>query len=1229
MSLAEDRHESAIAVILSGSNGMDGPRGVRAVRSGGGMCMAQSPDTAKFAEMPRAAIDTGLVDYVLPVDKMPAALVEFAQFPRPSAMDGDPLPDEVLEAIIRLLHTGTNSDFRHYKRATIVRRIRRRMGLRQITGIDAYLKLLQSDAGELTQLGKDMLICVSSFFRDAHAFAELGSVIKAALAKEPRDPDAPLRAWVAGCSTGEEAYSIAMLLFEGSGETERHGRIQVFASDVDETALQTARAGIYPEGIADDVSPERLQRYFKKQGGGYQVGKVLREAVVFSRQNLLSDAPFSKLDLISCRNVLIYLEPAAHKKVLAMFGFALNVGGHLFLGKSEGIAGFEDYFESVSKRNRIYRLTQANRRGAADFPLSKGVMPRTAIGHERVPFDGSTLALVNQEALLQHFNASLVLIDARGKILYFHGQTERYLGHPKGLASLNILDLTEGALSARLRQTIDQALRQNEPVTFSSVSLPRGGAPMANLTVRQMNHPMGDGKVLAVIFEDAQPPYPSAAPGSVPVEDEPLVAQLEAEVRTVRQELRANAEAYEAANEELNAASEEVMSMNEELQSANEEIEASKEELQSLNEELNTVNSHLYEKVNDLTDINNDLSNLLSATAIATVFLDSQLRIKRFTPSATDMLNLLESDIGRPASHITANFTGVDLAAAAQSVLKSLVPLEKEVVTHDGRWFTLHVLPYRTQDNRIDGAVITFSDVSRLKWVETNLQFQKMFAETIVKQVRHPLIVLDGQMRVVSANPAFYQMFQVDPSESEGQLIFDLNNRQWDIPGLRELIEQIIPSSLVLEDFRIEDTFPQIGKRILLVSGHRILPSGELPERILLSMDDVTERENARQVLENLAEHRLGKIRELVMQMAQSEQQERQRLAHVLHDNMQQLLVSAKFPLKTMRSQTQDKSLLSSVHSVEELLDQILVSSRSLISDLSPSILYEAGLDAALPWLGRKMKAEHGLDVLTEINAKIPNDSRGVVAMLFQAVRELLLNVVKHAGVDRARVQLDQLDGHEVRIVVEDQGVGFDPDVAQSDHTKSTGLGLFGQRERLQYIGGSCEIESRPGAGTRVTLSAHVTYHPKVKQMAANPSTGKERGTTSDAGAANAVDGNIRVLLVDDHMIVRKGLAELLSKEPDLEIVAEATDGEEAVELARQFQPDVVIMDVVMPRMNGIEATRIITAELPETRIIGLSMYVEADRAEAMREAGAIDYLTKGGNIEDLVTAIRRPFAVK
>ncbi len=1087
-SLAEDQQENAIGIILSGSSGQDGPRGILAIRAGGGMSMAQDPQEAQFPAMPQMAIDTGLIDYVLPAAEMPTALTGFVESRQGSREKDDRSPAEAepteLDAIIKLLRVGTNSDFRHYKRATILRRIQRRMGLRQISGIEDYVKRLQSDPGELVQLGKDMLISVSSFFRDANAFENLAGVIKGTLADEGRDPDAPVRAWVAGCATGEEAYSVAMLLLDASREAGRPGRVQVFASDVDESGLETARAGLYPESIDDEVTPDRIQRYFTKQGHGYRVGKLLREAVVFSRHNLLSDPPFSKLDLISCRNVLIYLDPAAHKRVLSMFSFALNVGGHLFLGKAEGISGLEEYFEPVSPQSRIYRLARSNRRGAADFPLATDPAPRQPVERERTQFVAAGLSQANQEALLEHFKASLVLIDGQGKILYFHGQTERYLGHPKGLASLNILDLTEGALSARLRRAIDQVLKQGEPVTFSAASLPREGAPMANLTVRRLADPGAGGSLLAVIFEDARMAESPAALPTGAAQDEPLVAQLEGEVRILRRELLENGEEYNAANEELKTASEEVMSMNEELQSANEELEASKEELQSLNEELNTVNSQLNESVNELTLKNDDLSNLMSATEIATVFVDGGGRITRFTPNATQLLNLIGSDVGRPVSHITQNFKGVDLAGDLLSVLKNLAPLEREVSAPEGRWFTLRIIPYRTQDNRIDGAVITFSDVTRLKQMEFNLQFEKCYVEDIVETVRHPLIVLNRQLQLLSANRSFYKMFDIEPVHVEKQRIYDLLHQRWDITRLRQLFEEVIPKTPEFENFRVDHELPGAGRRMLLVSGRCIQPERDLPERILISIEDITEREEVREALEafntrleeqvaertELAEQRLRQLRELTVQMIQSEQRERERLARVLHDNLQQLLVGARFPLRTIRNHTEDKHVLKAVDVVEELLTQMLATSRSLTSDLSPSILYQSGLDAALPWLARRMQEEHGLDVVTQIDAKVELDDRGVVVLLFQAARELLLNIVKHAGVDTAHMQLDKPRDGGVRIVVRDEGAGFD--TASDNAERGTGLGLFGWIERLQHIGGSCKIESRPGKGTRVTLLA-------------------------------------------------------------------------------------------------------------------------------------------------------------
>jgi two-component system CheB/CheR fusion protein len=720
-SLAEDQHEAAVGIILSGSSGSDGTRGIRSVRGAGGMCIAQDPETAQFPAMPQSAIDTGLVDHVLPVAQMPAALVGYARHTAAQATSsGDTRAEAAsddLEAILKLLRTRANSDYRHYKKATIVRRIQRRMGIKQIASMGDYVKLLKAERGELTQLSRDMLIGVSSFFRDPEAFEELRKeVIVPLVARSDRDN--PLRAWVPGCASGEEAYSIAMLMLETVAAAGAARAVQVFASDVDDHALEVGRAGAYAESIAEAISADRLERFFVKRGQGYVVTKQLRETVVFSRQDLISDPPFSKLDLISCRNVLIYIEPAFQKKVLALFSFALTPGGCLFLGKSEGITEMEDHFEPVSKPRRIYRLIRPNRQATAAFPIRTGGRPVELPERKATPAPATALAQANQDVLLRHFKASIVLVNPRGQILHFYGETERYLSHPKGPASLNVLDMTSGTLSAKLRLAMEQALQHDEAVTIPRAPVPRAGTPLADLTVIQVPAAPESDKLLAIIFEDARDPRSSAAALPAVAGDEPLVTQLEQEVKTLRNELRADSEEFDTATEELKAANEEVMSMNEELQSANEELEASKEELQSVNEELTTVNSQLNEKLAELIATNNDLANLLTATEIATVFLDSQLRIKRFTPRATELFNLIPGDLGRPISHITQNFDGKELAAESEKMLKDLAPSEKEVQTRDGRWHTMRILPYRTLDDRIDGVVITFSDVTRLKHVE-------------------------------------------------------------------------------------------------------------------------------------------------------------------------------------------------------------------------------------------------------------------------------------------------------------------------------------------------------------------------------------------------------------------------------------------------------------------------------------------------------------------------------
>jgi two-component system CheB/CheR fusion protein len=1073
-SLAEDQGTKAICIILSGSSGLDSPRGVRAIRGAGGMCMAQEPSSAQFPPMPRAAIDTGLVDYVLPPNQMPPALVEFVRHPQVLAADREEPPDEAsstdMEAILNLLRIHTNTDYSHYKRTTVLRRIQRRMGLRQISHTAEYVKLLENDAAELASLAKDMLIGVSSFFRDADAFETLRAEILVPLIAAKKDEN-PVRAWVAGCATGEEAYSIAMLLLETRTAADRAFPVQVFATDIDDHALEVARSGLYPPEIAHDVSADRLERFFVRQGRDYRTTKHLREAVIFSRHNLLTDPPFSKLDVVSCRNVLIYIEPATQRKVLSVFSFALNVGGCLMLGKSEGVAGMEETFEPVSKQNRIYRLTKSNRRATNTFPLSLGPHQISAMQRERLGTDAAELRQANWETILRHFDASVVLIDPDGKVLHFHGQTEKYLGHPKGPATLNILDMTAGTFSATLRRAIAKAVQQDEPVHLSQVHLPRKQAPLVNLTVMRIADRSTGGRLLAVIFEDARSPeLPQPAHGHV-VGDEPLVTQLEAEVKLLRTQMRTNTEAYDAASEDLRAANEEVMSMNEELQSTNEELEASKEELQSLNEELTTVNGQLSDKVGELTDTNNDLANLLGATEIATIFLDNQLRIRRFTPRATELLNLIESDMGRPVGHLTQNFTGIDLAADAGKVRDSLAPLEKEVQARD-RWYTVRILPYRTLDDRIDGTVITFSDVTRLKQAENQLRYEKTFAERVIQTVRHPLLVLDDHLRVLSTNRAFQATFEVDPEQMIGQKVYDLGNKQWDIPQLRSLLEEVIPRESGFEDFRVEHEFEHIGRKVMLVSGRHIPSPEGMAARLLLTIEDITIREASDE-----------KLRDLAASLARSNTALEQFAYVVSHDLQEPLrMITGFLDLLSKRlgqaldekSQEHMSFVMEGAQRMQAMIRDLLDFSRVGVEDVAPIEVNLADpLNLALANLRRGIE---------ESEAKITHDQlptvRGNVAQLARLFQNLIGNAIKFRGKEPPKIHVGASQSQEGWLIsVRDNGIGVHLNSAervfqvfQRLHTREqyegTGIGLAICRKIVEHHGGRIWLESEVGKGT-------------------------------------------------------------------------------------------------------------------------------------------------------------------
>jgi two-component system, chemotaxis family, CheB/CheR fusion protein len=743
-SLAQDQHERAICIVLSGT-GSDGTLGVRAIKGEGGMVMAQNPDSTEYDGMPRSAIATGLVDYELPPAEMPAQLIAyvahaFGKSPRPATAP-PPKAESALKKIFILLRAQTGHDFSQYKPSTINRRIERRMAVHQTESMDGYVKYLQQMPAEVEALFRDLLIGVTSFFRDPEAFKALEEqVIPKLFAGKPAG--GMIRVWSPGCSTGEEAYSLAILLAERREELRQSFKVQVFGTDIDSQAIATARAGLYPASIAADISPERLARFFTAEpdGGAYRIHKAIRDLLVFSEQNMIQDPPFSKVDLVSCRNLLIYMGGDLQKKIMPLFHYALNEGGFLFLGTSETVGEFGNLFAALDRKLKLYQRKEvfhgaqhvAPDRFLPSMMAMDAAIPRAAAkkaGPGELP-----LRELTEQALLQQVAPAAVLVNGHGDILYIHGRTGMYLEPSPGAAGVsNILKMVREGLRHDLTTALHKAATGKEIVRCPSLSVrTNGDFTTVNLTVR----PVATGPATTpkaplylVILEhvppDLEPAQNAAALKAGEGVDGPdtdanaRIAALKQELRAKEEYLQAAFEELETSNEELKSSNEEMQSVNEEMQSTNEELETSKEELQSVNEELATVNAELQTKVADLSRASNDMNNLFAGTGIGSIFVDHQLRILRFTPAATRIINLIQSDTGRSVGHIVSNLAGYDnLVADTQTVLDTLVPKEVEVRTKEGQWHTMRIVPYRTLDNVIEGAVITFVNITEMKQVE-------------------------------------------------------------------------------------------------------------------------------------------------------------------------------------------------------------------------------------------------------------------------------------------------------------------------------------------------------------------------------------------------------------------------------------------------------------------------------------------------------------------------------
>jgi two-component system CheB/CheR fusion protein len=845
-SLAEDQGEQAMGVVLSGT-GSDGSLGLRAILGAGGTTFAQDPATAKYDGMPASAIRSGYAAHVLPVEKMPDAMrtatrssgIHWASPSSPAMVRG-------LRQILSTLRSRSGHDFSLYKKSTVIRRIERRMALHDLQSTEVYARYLKDHPEEVQALFKELLINVTSFFRDPEAFEALRRDVL------PRiftgKPDGwVFRAWIAGCASGEEAYSIAILVREFLDETHADHKVQIYATDLDDDAITIARAGIYPGNIVQDVSPERLRRFFLKEDDGYRVKKEIREMVVFAVQDVVKDPPFTRLDLLACRNLMIYLEPELQDRLVATFHYALRPGGVLFLSPSESLGHPTDHFRPLNRRWKMFEVVPSAPTGRLVPPGARIWTEATGTAPEGLPprrAKESNVAELTARSLLQSFAPASVVTDQAGNIVYVHGDTGKYLRPAPGRATLNVIDMARGGLETELRAAYrGKGTRGVAPSSREVTVKVDGSLRPLLLGVRPLGLQEEGGTLVLVTFQERPPSaLPRPAKERARAKRHPpegrKVKDLEQALEDSKEILRTTVEEQQASTEELKSMNEELQSTNEELQSTNEELETSKEELQSVNEELVTVNAELQSKIEQLAGMQNDMRNLLDNVNVGTVFLDEQLAIRRFTREATRVFRLVATDAGRPLADIKSDLETNPLLAGARQVLETLVPWEQEARTAEGACYLVRIQPYRTLDNVIDGVVVTLTDITARSQAETAVQDARALAENIVDTVREPLLVLDGALKVRSASRAFYQYFGVTPEETLGRELFRLGDQDWDIPALRALLGTVLREDRAFDDFLVEHAFPRIGRRRLLLNARRIAPKGGEARLLLLAMEE-------------------------------------------------------------------------------------------------------------------------------------------------------------------------------------------------------------------------------------------------------------------------------------------------------------------------------------------------------------------------------------------------------
>ncbi len=1270
------RPGQAIGIVLSGT-GSDGTLGIQEIRAIDGITFAQDEASAKFPGMPHNAVASGSVDFVMsPADiaaelariahyfsSRPAILLDSVEPNRVAANSVKPAGDQqvgsadladddeaLFRKIIKRLRETAGVDFTHYRDSTIKRRIMRRMALHNQHSLAEYVKLIESDTSEPETLFHEILINVTSFFRDPEKFESLKADIFPRIVQD-KASDKPIRFWSAGCSTGQEAYSLAMAMLEFLDNKPVRPPIQIFATDLsDNVSLRSARVGVYPQSIEAEVSPERLRRFFTKEDGQYRINKSIRDLCVFAKQNIIADPPFSRVDFIACRNVLIYLSPTLQKRVIPTFHYALNPNGVLMLGNSESVGSFTDLFETLDYPHRIYSKKTSAFRLYPHFQTDEYVTTKAG-DEERAENHAANPADFQREAdrlVLDQYAPPGVLVNESLEILQFRGRTSPYLEPAAGAASLNLLKMVRDGLYVEIKQALAEAKQENAPVERKGVQLRDGDDTRdINLRVSPVKLPGQSERCYLVLFEEIDTHARShfvrqASTGSASglmkyigalLRPPKLLAnsatqkseqrernELQRELATMRDQSQMIGEQHDATIEELKSANEEVLSSNEELQSTNEEMETAKEELQSINEELNTVNDQLQTRNVELNLLSNDLTNLLGSAGVPLVVVGSDLRVRRFSPAAGKVLKLTSDNVDRAIGNVKLGIEISDLEALLDEVLATVQVIEREVQDSDDHWYHVRLHPYRTADNKIDGAVLVYLDIHAVKMSQLQLQVASDFTDAIVETLSEPFLVLTSDLRVKSANHAFFQTFQVTPQETEQRLIYELGSGQWDQPSLRTLLTEVLTTEAAFDNYEVKFDFPDIGTRVMLLNARRLVQADGVTELILLMLQDITDRVKRQ---DDLIEINRNKDNFLAM------------LGHELRNPLSSV-VSGLEALSTHELEESEKRELFDLIGRQAKLMTRLVDDLLDMSRISAGKIKLRKKRFDLVKLVSQVIGDHRHHVestqLTLTNALPPSPLWivGDEARLSQVIKNLLNNATKFTdpgGSIQVTLESGEDESHQSQatIRVQDTGIGMEPatlqmmfqEFRQADSSIARsrgglGLGMALSRRLVKMHGGKISASSEGlGQGSCFTLELRLCKDQTTPPESTKPSETMELKSH-------------RILIVDDQRALRLPMKHLLKSLG--QDVVEASDGTTALETAVQYRPEIILCDIGLPDIDGYAVARAIrdNKEFSDVFLVAVTGYGQDADRELAHEAGFDRHITKPISIVALRDVIQQ-----